>query len=93
MKIDINKLIANLDIYDLNDLKKIIDHQFYLKVKDSKNGIDSLNISCRLYNILKYNNIKTIDELKNMQLNKYKGIGKKSRNEIIELLNEINNNI
>jgi DNA-directed RNA polymerase subunit alpha len=77
--------------------KKVLQYEYYQhrkemkRIQNRKPSIDDLDMSVRLYNILKENQIETIDQLLTKSVSdflKMKKFGKKCCNEIEQLYKE-----
>ncbi len=86
---NLSVLISKLEINELIELKKIIDNNINLKLRNSDTGIDNLNISIRARNCLSYYGIYTLNQITKYKYDdfaKLKNIGYRTVSEINDLL-------
>jgi len=86
---NISVLISRLSTDELIALKKVVDKFLKIKLRESDTRIDYLDISARAMNVLRFNQISTLEELSKMtpsDFMKLRNTGKKTFVEITELL-------
>lgn len=86
---NLSVLISKLEINELVELKKIINNNINLKLRNSDTGIDNLNISIRARNCLSYHRIYTLKQITKYKYDdfiKLRNVGYRTVSEINDLL-------
>ena len=83
---NISVLISKFSTDELIALKKVVDKYLKVKLRESDTRIDYLDISVRALNVLRFNQISTLEELSKMTPAELRNMGKKTFVEITEVL-------
>ena len=86
---NISVLISKFSTDELIALKKVVDKYLKVKLRESGTRIDYLDISVRAMNVLRFNQISTLEELSKMtpsDFMKLRNMGKKTFVEMTEIL-------
>lgn len=86
---NISVLISKFTTDELIAVKKIVDKYLKAKLQDSDTRIDYLDISVRAMNVLRYNQISTLEQLSKMTVKEFmklRNMGNKTFVEISEIL-------
>ena len=86
---NISVLISKFTTDELIALKKIVDKYLKVKLRDSDTRIDYLDISVRAMNVLRHNQISTLEQLSKMtpqEFMRLRNMGKKTFVEMTETL-------
>jgi len=89
IKMNISVLISKFSTDELIALKKVVDKYLKIKLRESDTRIDYLDISVRAMNVLRFNQISTLEELSKMtpsDFMKLRNMGKKTFVEMTEVL-------
>ncbi len=86
---NISVLISKFTTDELISLKKIVDKHLKVKLRDSDTRIDYLDISVRAMNVLRHNQISTLEQLSKMtpqEFMRLRNMGNKTFVEMTEIL-------
>ena len=86
---NISVLISKFTTDELIALKKVVDKYLKVKLRESVTRIDYLDISVRALNVLRFNQISTLEELSKMtpaEFMKLRNMGKKTFMEMTDVL-------
>lgn len=83
---NISVLISKFSTDELIALKKVVDKYLKIKLREIDTRIDYLDISARAMNVLRFNQISTLEELSKMTPCDLRNMGNKTFVEITEVL-------